>query len=191
MPVTATNLTAGPGTLYTGAFGATEPLDSAVNSLPASAAWTDAGGTQDGSTITLSREFFELEVDQIVDTPGRRLTSRDIQVKTNMAEPTLANLTVALNGGTQTATAAYATYDPDNTTAATQPTYKALLLDGFAPQTAAAATMRRRVIVRKVLSIEDVETDYKKDGQTLFPVTFAAHYVSSVITPFHIVDQLT
>jgi hypothetical protein len=191
MPVTATNITAGPGTLYTGVFGATEPADSTVNTTPAASTWADVGGTQDGSTISVSREFLELEVDQIVDVPGRRLTKRDIQVKTNMAEPTLSNLVTVLNGGASAASAAYATYDPDNTTAATQLTYRAILLDGFAPQTAAAVSMRRRLIVRKVLSIEDVDVDYKKDGQTLFPVTFGAHYVSASITPFHIVDQLT
>jgi len=191
MPVTATNLTAGPGTLYIGAFGATEPADSAVNTTPVASTWTDLGGTQDGSSVTISREFFELEVDQIVDVPGRRLTKRDIQVATNLAEPTLLNLSNTLNGGTYTASAAFASYDPDNTTAATQPVYKAIILDAFAPATAAAVTMRRRVIVRKVLSIEDVETAYKKDEQTLIPVTFAAHYVSASITPFHIVDQLT
>jgi hypothetical protein len=191
MAVTATNLTAGPATLYMGAFGATEPLDSAVNTTPVASTWADMGGTQDGSTMTISREFFELEVDQIVDVPGRRLTKRDIQVSTNLAEPTLLNLSNVLNGGTYTASAAYATYEPDNTTSASQPVYKAIMLDGFAPATAAAVTMRRRVIVRKVLSIEDVETAYKKDDQTLIPVTFAAHFVSASIAPFHIVDQLT
>ena len=191
MPVTATNLTAGPGLLYIGAFGATEPADSAVNTTPVASTWADVGGTQDGSTLNITREFLEMEVDQIVDMPGRRLTNRDLQITTNMAEPTLVNLQTALNGGTITASAAFQTYDPDNTVAATQPSYKALLLDGYAPQSAAAVTMRRRVIARKVLSIDDVESSYKKDEQTLLPVTFGCHYVSSVITPFHIVDQLT
>ena len=191
MPVTATNLTAGPGLLYVGAFGATEPADSAINTTPVASTWVDVGGTQDGSTLNITREFLELEVDQIVDMPGRRLTNRDLQITTNMAEPTLINLQTALNGGTITASAAWQSYDPDNTVAATQPTYKALLLDGYAPQSAAAVTMRRRVIARKVLSIDDVETAYKKDEQTLLPVTFGCHYVSSVIAPFHIVDQLT
>ncbi len=191
MPVTATNLIAGPGTLYTGAFGATEPADSAVNTTPSASTWTDVGGTQDGVSLNAEREFFELEVDQIVDVPGRRLTKRDLQVVTNLAEPTLDNLVIVLNGGTKTASAAYATYDPDDTVAATQGTYRALLFDGYAPQSVAGATMRRRVVVRKVLSIENVESAYKKDEMTLFPVTFAAHYVSSSIKPFRIIDQLT
>lgn len=191
MPVSTTNLIAGPALLYVGAFGATEPTDATVNTTPSASTWVDVGGTQDGVQITISREFMELEVDQIVDIAGRRLTKRDTQVKTNMAEPTLVNLQTALNGGTITASAAFQTYDPDDTVAATQPAYKAILLDGYAPQTAAAATMRRRLAVRKVLSIDDIETSYKKDEMNLIPVTFGAHYVSSSIKPFRVIDQLT
>lgn len=190
MGVTATNLIAGPGTLYAGLFGATEPADSTVATAPSASTWTDMGGTQDGVQISINLDYFELEVDQIVDIPGRRLTKRDLQVKTNLAEATLANLTVSLNGGTVTASAAFSTYDPANDTAATQPTYRALLFDGWAPQTAAGVSNVRRVVVRKVLSIDNVETSYKKDDQTLFPVTFGAHYVSSAIKPFRVIDQL-
>lgn len=189
MSVTVTNLIAGPATLYVGAFGATEPTDANVNTTPAASTWTDMGGTQDGATLTLNQDFFELEVDQIVDIPGRRLTKRDVQVKTNLAEATLDNLLVALNDGTVSASASYSTFDPADTNAATQPTYRAILLDGWAPQTGAGVSNRRRVVLRKVLSIDNVESEYKKDGQTLIPVTFGVHYVSSAIKPFRIIDQ--
>jgi hypothetical protein len=184
MAVDVTNLIAGPGTLYTGAFGATEPADSAVNTSPPGSAWTDVGATQDGLTLNIVQEFFELEVDQIVDIPGRRLTKRDLQLQTNMAEPTLANLALALNGGTVAASSGYSTYEPSDDTSATQPTYKALLFDGFAPD-----GLRRRVVARKALSVEGVETSYQKDEQTLFPVTFSCHYVSPSIKPFRVIDQ--
>lgn len=191
MPVVSTNLIQGPGYLYVGAFGAAEPADSAINATPASSTWTDVGGTMDGVTITTNPEWAELTVDQVVDVVGRRLTKRDIQVATNMAEPTLENFAIVNNGGTVTASAAYKTYDPTNDDASTQPTYRALLFDGYAPQTTAGVTMRRRLAVRKALSIESVETAYKKDEMTLYPVTFAAHYVSSVIRPFRYTDQQT
>lgn len=187
MPVTATNLIAGPADLYIATFGAAEPDDDAIASAPA-APWVDAGGTQDGVTITINQEFFELEVDQIVDVPGRRLTKRDLQVTTNLAEATLENLRAALNGGTITTEAGTEAYEPTNDNSATQPTYRAIILDGWAPQTTAGASARRRIIVRKVLSIDNVESAYKKDEQTLFPVTFAAHYVSSAVRPFRVVD---
>ena len=191
MAVTTTNLIAGPAVLYTGAFGATEPTDALVNTTPAASTWTDAGGTNGGVTVTISREFLEMDVDQLVDVPGRRLTKRDTRIKTNLAEGTMANLKMALNGGTITASAAYQTYEPDDTVAATQPPYAAVLMDGYAPQSAAAATLRRRVVVRKVLSVEDIESEYKKDDMTFIPVEFAAHYVSASIKPFRVIDQLT
>lgn len=188
MAVTALNLTAGPGVLYTGAFGATEPADSAVNTSPSASTWTDAGGTNDGVKVNITQDYFALDVDQVVDVPGRRLSKRDVQVETNLAETTLANLSLALNGGTVTASAAFSTYDPANDNAATQPTYKALLFDGWAPG-ASAGGWNRRVVVRKVLSLEGTEPEYKKDGQTVFKITFGAHYVSSSIRPFRVVDQ--
>lgn len=191
MAVTTTNLIAGPAVLYTAPFGSAEPTDATVNTSPSASTWIDAGGTQDGVAVTIKREFMEMDVDQIVDVPGRRLTKRDTLIKTNLAEPTMINLKLVLNSGTITASAAFQTYDPDDTVAATQPPYSAIILDGYAPQTSGALTMRRRVVVRKVLSIEDIETSYKKDEMNLFPVTFAAHYVSNSIKPFRVIDQLT
>ncbi len=184
MSVVVSNLIMGPGALYRGAFGAAEPADTQVNSSPAASAWTDVGGTQDGVTLTISQTLKELEVDQVVDVPGRRLTKREATIKTNLAEATLDNLAVALNNATATVTGAgFAAWSPPNDTSATQPTYSALIFDGFAP-----GGFRRRVFVRRVLSTEDVGIAYKKDDQTLLPVTFAAHFVSASVAPFRIVD---
>jgi hypothetical protein len=184
MAVDTTNLIAGPGKLMTALFGATEPADSLINAAYAASAFTDVGATQDGVTLNFDREFFELEVDQVVDVPGRRLTKRDLRIQTNLAEPTLTNLGVVLNGGTVTASAAYSTYDPADDTAATQPTYRAIMFEGFAPR-----GFRRWVFARKVISVDAVGVPYKKDGQALFPTSFACHYVSPSIKPFRIVDQ--
>jgi hypothetical protein len=187
MAVTTSNLIQGPADGYVGLFGATEPADSAVGSVPSASAWTDIGGTLDGATITVTQEYAELLVDQLVDTPERRLTKREFGVSTRMAEPTLENLAYALNGGTVTASAAYKTYDPDTSTSATQVTYKAPMIDGWAPGSA----KRRRFITRKALSVEAVESAFKKDEQTTWSVSWVSHYVSSAIKPFRIIDQLT
>jgi len=186
MAVTATNLILGPGTLYTGAFGATEPLDTnaAIAGSPDALVWTDIGGTTEGVTLSFSHDFTELGVDQIVDRVGSRLTKRDMTVQTNMAEATLENLTIALNGGTVASGTGYKTFEPNFATSATQPNYRALLIDGYAP-----GQFRRRVLVRRVLSTANVEFAYKKDGQTVFAVTFTAHYVSASIAPLKVQDQ--
>lgn len=191
MSVTVTNLILGPGTLYTGAFGAIEPLDSAVNLVPPSSAWTDIGGTLNGIVLSVDQTYTELEVDQLVDSIGRRLTKREFVVTTQMAEPTLANLSIALNGSTQTSGAVtsagtYQTLEPLYATSATQPTYIALCIDGYAP-----ASFRRRAIFRRMLSTAKVDTGMDKAKQTTFTVTFNGHYVSSAIAPIHIVDEVT
>jgi hypothetical protein len=189
--VTVTNLILGPGTLYTGAFGAVEPLDTAVNLAPPSSAWTDVGGTLNGVTLSVDQTYTELQVDQLVDSIGRRLTKREFTITTQLAEPTLTNLSLSLNGATTTSGAitsggTYQTLEPLFATSATQPTYIALCLDGYAP-----ASFRRRVILRRSLSTAKVDTTMDKSKQTVFTTTFNGHYVSSAIAPIHIVDELT
>lgn len=186
MSVTATNLVQGPGVLYVGDFGATEPADSAVNAAPAASAWTDVGGTQDGLKLSVDQAWSELEVDQLVTTPGRRKTRQDYMVETTMAEATLENLSLALNGGTSASGSGYKSYEPDYaSTSATQPTYKSLILDGWAP----GGDYTRRAIVRKVISTDGIELAYTKENQTVYAVKFGAHWVSASVSPLHIVDQ--
>jgi hypothetical protein len=184
MSVTATNVIMGPGTLYSGAFGATEPADAAVNATPAVSAWTDLGGTDGDVKFGIDNTYTELQVDQVVDRLGSRLTKRDMMVTTNLAEPTLENLSVALNGGTAASGSGYKSFEPNYATSATQPTYIAIILDGYAP-----SQFRRRIILRKALSTAKVDSDYTKDKQTFFPVEFTGHYVSASIAPFKVVDQ--
>src|SRR5690606_778266 len=143
-------------------------------------------GTVDGVDLEIRQEYVELTVDQLVDVPARRMTKREFSLKTKLAEPTLERLSWALNnatGGVQSGTG-YQSLEPDDSSAATQPTYSALILDGYAP-----AGLRRRIIARKVLSVEGVKTTYKKDAQTVFEVSLATHYVSPSIKPFKIVDE--
>lgn len=185
--VDTTQLIQGPGVLYTGLFGATEPAETAAEIVSApGAGWTDVGGTTDGVSLSIMQEFAELAVDQVVDVPGRRLTKRDLSLTTNLAEPTLDNLAVAMNAASQVDVTVNGIkkLTPTSDTSATQPTYSALILDGFAPE-----QRRRRVVVRKVLSTNNVDFAYQKDSQTVFSVTFSAHYVSPSIKPFVILDE--
>jgi hypothetical protein len=185
MGFTSSNLIMGPGTLYTGTFGATEPLDTAVNTAPAASAWTDIGGTSDGVTVNVNQEYTALNVDQSVDVVERRLTSREVTVATSLAEPTLANLNLVLNSTTTSASGSgWSSLTSVSASSATQPTYIALIVDGFAP-----TQKKRRVIVRKALSTGNMEVSYSKDNQTLFPVTWSAHAVSNSIQMIKWVDE--
>ena len=192
MAVTVTNLIQGPATLYkgtqyTGSYDQSpEPGDTSVNTTPSGTAWSDVGGTNDGVNLEIAREYAEMEVDQLVDIPERRLTKREISITTNLAEATLENLALTLNEATTTVTSGsgFKTFIPTITTSATQPTYVPIILDGYAP-----SQNRRRVIGRRMLSIDPISTAYRKDGMTMFNVRWAGHYVSSTLAPFKVIDQ--
>lgn len=188
--ITGTNAVAGPADIYTGAFGATEPADSTVNQTPPSSSWTFLGGTNGGTTINLNQSFLTLKMDQTPYPVGSRPTDITPQVVVEVAEATLANLKIALiNNGTIVTSAGYSTYDPPNDVTVFQPTYLALMVDGWAPSSSAGVTKRRRMILRKAVSTANIGIPYKKDGQTVYPVTFTGHFVSGSIKPFHIIDE--
>ncbi len=185
--VVTTNLIQGQGWLYHAPFGTAEPADTAFATVPDDADWTEVGGTKDGVNLKVAEEWAAMEVDQIVDVPGRRRTKREFMIETNIAEGTLENLKLAMNGGTiaaaGTAATAHRTLTPDYADAATQPNYAALILDGYAPEGNV-----RRVVGRKMLSIEGTEFAYNKAEMTVLKVSFAGHYVSKTIAPFKVVD---
>lgn len=190
MAVSVTNLTMGPGELYHAPFDTAEPADAEVsNRIPetsVSGDWADLGGTNGGVTLELSLDYTELEVDQIVDIVGRRLTKREMKLNTSLAETTLDNLKIANNGGTITTGSGFATFDPKMDTSAATPEYIALIFDGVN----GGDSRRRRVIARRVLSVAGIGQEYSKDSQTLFPVEFSCHYVDTNTPPFKYVDEV-
>jgi hypothetical protein len=174
--VTSTNLIQGPATLYQAAFGTAEPVS--VATVPA-APWVDLGGTQGGIELMTTDTYSVLDVDQIIYEVERRRTKRVVHFKTILAEATLTNLAIALNNTAPTA----GVFTPDDGLVAFNPPYGAVILDGIAP-----GGFKRRLILRKVLSTDVVGMAYKKDGQTLVPVTFTAHWISSSIRPYVATD---
>ena len=195
MAVTASNLVLGPCRLYAGVFGSTEPTDSSVTpngttTPPSTPPWTDVGGTDGGVTFEVDSTYTDLTVDQIIMSVGARLTEIKMQVSAKLAEVTLANMNTALNSIGQTSGGSgYSTLDIPVGSAASQPTYAALIIDGWAPFTASGAPALRRVIVRKVLSQTKVTATYDKKTQLAYDCTWTAYFVSNSINPVHIVDQ--
>lgn len=182
----------GTGRMYTGVFSASaafEPALAAVNSAPQSSAWTYTGFTSDGITVTIDQTFSEMRVDQLADRVGTKMTERQLSLQANLAEATLANFTLGLNSGTITTGSGYQYYEPVYDGTELQPVYIAVLFDGYAPANAAGVTKRRRIILRKAISTENVELAYKKDELTLVPVTFTSHYVSDTVAPFRFIDE--
>lgn len=181
MAVTTSNLVLGPGSISYGVVGAAEPADAIV---APGVGWTNVGATTDGVTLTVKQEFTEIAVDQVIDIVESRQTKRSFTVSTNLAELTLDNLKLALNGGVISETTGEATYTPNGGNSGTPSGYVALLIDGIAPSGKA-----RRIIVRKALSTDDVEFAYNKEDQSVYSVTFTAHYVADGTAPFLIIDE--
>lgn len=176
MGVTSTNLIQGPAVAYLAPFGTTEPAS--IATAPG-AGWVDPGGTKDGIELGIADDYAVLDVDQIIYEIARRRTKRVVTVKTSLAEATLANLAAAINNTAPVANVLTA----DDGIAAFSPAYSALILDGIAP-----GGFRRRVTIRKTLATDSVGMAYKKDGQTLIPVTWTLHWVSASIAPFKVED---
>lgn len=189
-PMNPLELIQGPAFLYVATFGAAEPLDTQVNQPPAASAWSPLGPTDGGVTLNLAQEYAAQMVDQSPYRLGSRLTNVNGGISTSLAAVTLENLRIALNGGTISTGATWKKYVPNIGDTASQPAYRAIMLDGWAPMSDAGETCRRRVIVRKILSTEALATTYGKENKNLLPVTFTMHYVDEVIEPFAFWDEL-
>ncbi|MCA1839820.1 MAG: hypothetical protein LC723_05760, partial [Actinobacteria bacterium] len=152
------NLIMGPATIYVADFGSIEPLDTLISSSPSSSVWMDIGATVEGVTMHVQYDFDPSEFDQILNKPASRLKRRKIQAATKMAEPSLNNLLYALNSGSVATGSGFQSYSPPFTDPATPLTYRAVLIDGWAPgiNELTGRQKRRRVILRKCLSTEDI-----------------------------------
>ena len=193
MAIQPLNVCMGPATVFTAAFGATEPAYSAITSPPSSSVWTDVGGTADGTSVLLEVEhsLTEIHVEQLIDPVGARVSKRVIQVTVDLEEATLANLNLAMNQlSTQSSGTGYTVFDPLTAITSFQPTYMAILIDGWAPTTGTSETeCRRRMIIRKCLSSSKADLEYEKTKPVLFHTTWTGFWVSSSIAPFEIIDQ--
>lgn len=146
----------------------------------------------DGLNLVVNLEYTELEVDQIVDAVGRRITKREIRLETKLAEPTLENLALSTNSPDSTITtgSGFKAWEPELGNSAVVPHYFALILDGGAPLLPDGEPANRRAILRKCLSVSEITQTNHKEDQAAFEVAFHAHYVSGMVKPIHVVDQV-
>lgn len=177
MTVTVTNALMGAAVLSTGAVGVVEPTSGAT---ALGVGWTDAGGTLGGVDVAIDQTLTPKKFDQIGMAVGAQRTAVGVTVVANLAEPTLANLALALNFGTL---GAATKMDIDPAITNTDPGYIAVCLTGQKPGGGV-----RRIFVRRCLSTAKTDLAYKIDGQQVIPVTFEAYYVSAAIKPSTVDD---
>jgi len=99
--VNVSNVLQGPVDVYVGAFGATEPTDGVWTPVDQTV-WRPAGATAGGVKLTVGITSKNLDVDQVPDPVGVRVTGRTVDVETSMSEVTLQNIQSLMNGGTLT-----------------------------------------------------------------------------------------
>ena len=124
MAINVLNICFGPADLYIGAYGATEPLDSAATIAggPPGAGWTGVGGTEGGITFEVGDTYNDWTVREMPLAIGARMTARSITVRTQMKEATLTNLNSAMNSlMVSTTSSAYTVVEPQATALVTQP----------------------------------------------------------------------
>lgn len=192
MSVNPQNLVQGPANLYLAAFGATEPADSTATVAGGApgGVWVDAGGTETAVMIEEDVKYSQMRVTQIPMDLGARMTDYVVTVSTQMAEVNVANLQWALNQlNTVTVSANYTTVDRIVSTPAVQPTYAALIVDGWGPTLATGQPARWRHIIRKVLSTPKIQRNYEPGKPVVYDVSFQAFWVSASITPVHEILQ--
>ena len=194
MAINPQNLVQGPANVWFGVFGTTEPADTnaALIANPG-AGWTDVGGIMDGTSVLFEDDltYTGQGVDQLVMEVGARLTKKQVLLTAALAEATLANMQMALNNLATITTpgSGIQTLDPIVTSAATQPTYTALIIDGWAPTLSTGAAARRRIILRKALTSTKLSLEYEKAKMAGYNCQWTGYYVSSSIAPYHIQDQ--
>jgi hypothetical protein len=196
LSVNPLNLVLGPARLYVAPFGSTEPADSAVSPTgyltPPGGAWADVGGTDGGITFEADPTYTDLTVDQVIMNVGARLTEVKMSVAAKLSEMTFANFQTAINNiGVTNVQSTYQTLEIPVLSSATQPSYLALIVDGWAPMTSTGAPALRRIIVRKVLSQVKASLAFDKKTQDNLDCTFEAFFVSSTINPVHVIDELS
>jgi hypothetical protein len=122
---------------------------------------TAVGYTADGVMMTVSSDFFDAKVEEIVGTIKRVLVDQEVEVTLNMAEGSLANMAEAIPGSsldTNTLTLGGAALQE-----------KALVLVGKNP-----AGFDRTITLTLVNPVGAVGIPYKKGEISVVPVTFKA-----------------
>lgn len=182
MAVSVAELVVGPANIWRKLYTDPAAEPATPNDAPA-AGWVDMGGTSDGVNLTIAQSFNAITADQVVDVLMSVPNERSMNVETNLLQPTLERFKVANNGGLITTGAGFRQFEPITDLVEQDVEYGAVLVRGKGP-----LNQKRDIILRRVLTTDDVEFSYVKAGAKVLGITWTAHYVSSSVAPFVIRD---
>jgi hypothetical protein len=194
--IVAGELMVGPGKLYTidpGGLGQGLPDDTLELAVIAAAtpdfsAWTYMGLTDGGTQAALEKSYTNHTVDQAPDWIASTITERHPSVSTNLVAATLNNLSKANNGGVistgKGTAAAWDRWEPTIDTLENPEKYLGLAIQGRRLD-----GKRMIVVMRKVLSVDNMAFPFTKDGKTTFAVNWAGHFVSDTTASMAVYTQ--
>jgi hypothetical protein len=139
--------------------------------------WTYQGLTDGGVNASLQKSYANHTVDQSPDWVASTITERHASIATTLAAFTLDKLKAANNGGTIVTgvgtTGAWDSWEPITDVIETPEEYTALAL----------------VVVRRTLSVENMDFAFTKEAKTTLGVSWAGHFVSDETAPVVVYTQ--
>lgn len=193
-----------------GTAAAALPVLGAGDAIPqleaASVTWKDVGFTSEGLELSYEPSFGEVVVDQSLDAARLFKQSMKVSIKTSFAEATLNNLFIVMNqasglsgtaidaGGTGSTVGTGVTgaqsLEIQGGALGDAPVERSLVAVGQAPRSATATSSQRVYYASRVLSVDTSAHSVKRDGATMFPVTFRLLPVASTSNAYgRIIDR--
>lgn len=135
--------------------------------------WVELGHTKSGATVTISKDVYSLDSDQINVDLLAVPTHETYSITLNLLESTLSNLKRATSMGTLATSGSTEVLDFGGATSLD--TYS-IGLEGKSRSTGSGFSYGgyRRAFIWKAYATGDVEVKMAKDGETFYAVTFKA-----------------
>jgi hypothetical protein len=180
MTITTATMMVGPGKMRWAPFGTDDALIVAAFT-PNWTGWSDVGSTDGGINLSIAKSYANHTVDQSPDWVASTITERHFSVQTNVVESgDLSKLSLVNNGGlTLSTNPSWTSYQPTTDLISKQETYIAVAIEGVKLN-----GKSQIIVVRKVLNVDSVNFDFKKDAKTMLALSFAGHFVTDAIAPF-------
>jgi hypothetical protein len=184
--VDTANVMVGPGKMRWAPVGTDDTLIVASSVPTWGVAWTEVGATDGGVKLSIAKNYANHDADQVPDWIASTITSRHTTLQTDLIESgNLTKLALVNNGGiSASVNASWDKYEPTTDLIATQETYIMIAVEG---KTLAGKSWI--AVCRRTLNVDSVQFDFKKDGKTMYSLSFAGHYVDDTHPPFVVYKQ--
>lgn len=180
MAIDVAQMMVGPGRMRWAPLGTDDELIVAAN-VANWTGWTDVGPTDGGIQLAIAKDYANHEIDQTPDWVASTITARRMTLQSSLvASASHTTLSLVNNGGVIASTnPSWTSYEPNTDLISKQEEYIMVAVEGV------SLTGKPVIdVVRRVLNVDSVAFEYKKDGKTMFGLSFAGHFVSDTVAPF-------